>query len=148
MERMIMVPKHLAVALAEIGETEIPGPQSNKRISEYLEMVGMPSSDEIPWCSAFVDWVVGQVHIAGTHDAAARSWSLWGRQCSPRLGSIVVLKRGSQPWMGHVGFLLDSGGGMVRLLGGNQRDRVGVNAYAKSRVITYRWSDDFEHIAI
>lgn len=142
------IPVHIVLALNEIGQAEIPGPQSNERISEYLETVGMPSSDEIPWCSAFPNWILKQRNIQGTNDAAAISWEAWGRACDLRIGSVVILKRGAEAWMRHVGFLLDSSAAMIRLLGGNQLNRVGINAYSKSRITAIRWSDDFEFVKL
>ena len=45
------------VAKKEKGTREFPGPKSNKRILEYHSTCKMKAdSDEVPWCSAFVNW--------------------------------------------------------------------------------------------
>lgn len=142
------LPVHVVIAMNEIGTHEMPGPLTDQKIAAYLETVGMPSEDEIPWCSAFVNWLVRQVGLNGTDDAAAISWQTWGRKTFPRMGSIAVMHRGGESWMRHVGILLDSHAGMVRLLGGNQSDRVGIKAYPASRFTAFRWDDRFEYVTL
>jgi len=139
-----MIPKHLGLALNEIGVTEVPGPGDNPRISEYLSSVGLPSSDSIPHCAAFVNWVLKKSYVEGTGSGMARSFLYWGYSIStPKLGCIVVLKRGVDPRKGHVGFFLDESRGFIRILGANQGDRVGINAYSKLRLLEYRWNQKF-----
>jgi uncharacterized protein (TIGR02594 family) len=134
-----MIPRHLDKALCELGQQEIDGSEANPRISEYLETVGQGSSDEIPWCAAFVNWCVPQ----GTNLASAKSFLNWGyRIDKPRLGCIVILNRGTQPWMGHIGFYMDEVGDYIYLLGGNQSNKVSIRGYNKNRLRGYRWSDE------
>lgn len=134
-----MIPKHLDIALNEIGVTEIPGSGNDPRIAEYLKSVGLPGRDVIPHCAAFVNWCLEKAGFEGTGSGLARSYLRWGFQCPPMLGCIVVLKRGIDPTKGHVGFFLDESRGFIRILGANQGDRVGVNAYSKLRLLDYRW---------
>lgn len=139
-----MTLKHLSVALEEIGTAEVPGAGNNPRIVEYLTSVGLPGRDVIPHCAAYVNWVLAQVKIKGTGSGMARSYLYWGYEISkPRLGCIVVLRRGLNPKKGHVGFYLDHSGGFIRILGANQGDRVGINAYSAARHLSYRWTTAF-----
>ena len=133
------IPQWLEIAFAELGVHETPGANSTARIAEYLKTCRLGPSDEIGWCSAFVNWVFCQCPIIGTNSGLARSWLMWGETCDPRLGAIVVLKRAAFAGSGHVGFQLDFHDGILYVLGGNQGDRVGVSRYLETDVLGYRW---------
>ena len=136
------IPYWLTVALTQVGTTEIPGPESNSKIDGYLKTVGMPSDDDIAWCSGFACWCLEEAGFKSTRKPNAQSF-LHSRNFikldEPRLGCIVVLKRGTEPWMGHVGFWLDMYRRYIRLLGGNQANRVGINNYKEDTVMGYFW---------
>jgi uncharacterized protein (TIGR02594 family) len=135
-----MCPRHLIIALDEIGITEVPGPGNNPKIAEYLKAVDLPGNDAIPHCAAFVNWCLGQAGVPGTRSALARSFLNWGfRINKPQLGCVVVLSRGTDQSKGHVGFYMDSNHGFIKLLGGNQGDRVGINEFGLWRILEYRW---------
>ena len=136
------IPTWLCIALNEIGQAEVEGKAANPRILDYLKTVGVTSSsDEVPSCSAFVNFCLIESGLEGTKSALARSFLSYGISLQKAtLGCIVVFKRG-EPWQGHVGFLLDEHQGLVRLVGGNQLNRVGVNNYKKADVLSYRWPD-------
>ena len=117
----------LEIAIAEIGVSEVAGSGSNPRIVKYLQSTtlsgNMASSDETPWCSAFVNWCVEQAGYAGTDSAGARSWLKWGQGTDkPVAGCVVVFKRGAPP-NGHVAFFVSMTSDSVRVLGGNQGNR-------------------------
>ena len=134
-----MIPKHLIIALGELGQAEVPGPENNPRIAEYLTSVGLPGVDSIPHCAAFVNWVLKKAHLPATGSGLARSFMYWGYDIGePRFGCIVVLRRGVDPAKGHVGFFMDKSAGFIQILGANQGDRVGINAYSKLRLLSYR----------
>lgn len=136
------MPAWLAVALDEVGTKEIAGDEHNPRIVEYHKTTTLAaSSDEVPWCSSFVNWVMKQVGIKGTRSAAARSWLTWGRPLSePVYGCIVVMRRGKAPAAGHVGFYLEPvGTDYIRVLGGNQSNQVNAATFRRSTVLAYRW---------
>jgi uncharacterized protein (TIGR02594 family) len=131
------------IAQHELGVTEVPGPGDNPRIVEYLKSttLGSPDNrnDETPWCSAFANWCMEQAGIKGTNSAWARSWLNWGREPTDEEwgeGIIVILERGANS--GHVGFLDDWDDNRVRLLGGNQGDKVGYAWFPMDRVLGYR----------
>lgn len=134
------VPAWLLVALKELGTKEVAGRISNPRIVEYHKATSLRATDdETPWCSAFVNWCMVQAKIKGTNRANARSWLDWGTEIeSPEYGCIVVLKRGSSKWQGHVGFLVGVEGNKIKILGGNQGNSVSIASFKKSDVIGYR----------
>lgn len=138
-----MDPIWMARARREIGVKERPGQKHNSRILEYHNATRLHAAeDEVPWCSAFVCWVMEGSDIASTRSAAARSWLTWGEKLdAPRPGCVVVLSRQStdNPKSAHVGFYVGDDGDSIRVLGGNQANQVCVRPYAKDRVLGYRW---------
>jgi uncharacterized protein (TIGR02594 family) len=133
-------PAWLTVAQGELGVSEIPGSKDNARIVEYHQATSLNASDdETPWCSSFVNWCLSQSGYKGTDNAMARSFLNWGRVIAlPQKGCVVVFKRGKPP-QGHVAFFLEDAGMGIRVLGGNQGDKVSTTSYPKSDVIGYRW---------
>lgn len=131
------------IATAELGihEDALPG-QHTPRILEYHKTTTLKAStDETPWCSSFVNWVMIRAGHKGTNSAAARSWLEWGTKLtSPREGAVTVLKRktaGTDSATGsssgfHVAFYVSSSATHVRLLGGNQSDQVKYSNFALS----------------
>ena len=72
------------IALKELESTvrEVEGSADNSRILDYLRTTDYPNvglHDEVPWCSAFVNWCLKEAGIEGTNSAAALSWLSWGR---------------------------------------------------------------------
>jgi len=149
---MIYIPSWLESAIFEMrkGITEIPGEGHNPRILEYGTAVDLTvTTDEIPWCSNFVNWVFMDLEMERTRSARARSWLRWGdRLTVPALGCVVILQRGTgeQPGPevidapGHVGLLtgMDEPG-TVTLIGGNQSNKVCERTYPFSRVLAMRY---------
>lgn len=134
-------PPWLEAARQEIGVYEIPGPdQNNERILEYLRTTSYPQdglTDEVKWCSAFVNWCLKKCGISGTREAArAASWHRedWGVSLNaPRVGCLVVYSY-------HVGFYVgDESTASLLLLGGNQSDEVNISTFPKHGVLSYRW---------
>jgi uncharacterized protein (TIGR02594 family) len=129
------------IAARELGEREIAGTKSNKRILEYWKGVGTMDQDETPWCSAFVNFVLRSAGYAITGRANARSWLDYGVPLDqPQYGAITVFWRDSiQGPFGHVAFYLADRGVDVRVLGGNQQNAVAGGLYARVRLLGYRW---------
>ncbi|MEM0926563.1 MAG: TIGR02594 family protein, partial [Planctomycetota bacterium] len=139
------------------GIKEIVGEKHHHRIMEYFRtcdnLYATPNKarytekngeEGVKWCSAFVNWCVGQVGITGTRNARALSWLQWGRPLKePQVGAIVVMK--TSRWR-HVAFV-DEHRGRLMMLGGNQRptnggsgpDRVSYRALNHSIILGYRW---------
>lgn len=153
---MIYEPPWLQAARdeARAGVLEIPGEEHHPRILAYHSTCTLKAtSDEVPWCSAFVNWCfwsVGIVHRANS--ARARSWLNWGVKLNPdypAFGCVAVLKRGGpgQPGpavidaQGHVGFFVDRPTPTeVIVLGGNQSNQVCERTYPVERILGYRWA--------
>ena len=115
------------IAAAELGVHETPGADATARILEYTKHTTLDAqSDEVPWCSAFMNFVVDTAGFTGTHSAAAMSWEDWGVALDePILGCIVV-------WDHHVTLCdhPDISNGIVRGLGGNQSNSVKVSRFS------------------
>lgn len=98
----------------------------------------------IPWCAAWMNMVLDESGMQTTGSLMARSFLAWGRPVSgePKIGDVVVLRRGRNRDSGHVGFfygfVVKDGAKMVALLGGNQGKAVGISYYPISKVIAYR----------
>lgn len=128
-----------AIAWGERGVEEFAGPRDNPRVLEYQRAtdLGM-QDDEIAWCSCFVNWVMMKANQPRTRSAAARSWEHFGRRLDqPERGCIVVFERGD-PSHGHVSLFVSREGDMLRVLGGNQGNRVQISRYPAARVVAYR----------
>lgn len=138
----ILQPDWLTLAQTQIGTHEIAGAKHNPQILEYHKTTKLKATtDEIAWCSAFVNWCITKSHKVGTDSAAARSWLSWGQPLKmPQLGCVVVLKRGKNPAQGHVGFYVGGTAGKnLKILGGNQGDQVCIQTFPENLAIGYRW---------
>jgi uncharacterized protein (TIGR02594 family) len=134
----------MKIAQAELGihENALPG-QHNQRIIEYHKTTTLKAkTDETPWCSAFVNWVITTSGFKGTNSALAKSWLNWGKKLdNPVFGAITIIKRksaGSDAATGsstgyHVAFYTSATEGRVRLLGGNQSDQVKYSNFSLSK---------------
>jgi uncharacterized protein (TIGR02594 family) len=137
--------KYLEIALPEVGTKEIAGPKATPRIVEYAKHTSLKAtSDEVPWCSAFVNWVVDKAGDKGTGSAAARSWLDWGKvvpmdEIEP--GDICIFDRKdkSNPNAAHVTFYVETlVGGFLRCVGGNQGDMVKMSNYGVDKLLGIR----------
>lgn len=148
--------RHLVTSAYEIAEQyigtkEIAGVADNPLVVAMLKLdAGWPESDEVPWCSAFVNWIAWQLNLPRSQSLRARSWLNVGTAVS--LGNaeqgmdVVILKRGKgeQPGPevikapGHVGFYSYHGLEYIHLLGGNQGDKVSIGKYKMEDVLDVR----------
>lgn len=143
----------------ELNVTEIRQPgRHNSRILEYHRTTTLSradaGSDETPWCSSFVNWVMLQAGYRGTDNALAVSWLRWGQALEePRRGAIMVVRRKSRGGDratgsssgNHVGFFVRSTATHFTLLGGNQGGgwRVTESDYRREayHILGCRWPD-------
>jgi uncharacterized protein (TIGR02594 family) len=133
-----MIPDYMQIAIKEIGISER---DRRCRVYGYCRIIGV-RGEIVPWCSAFLCWCMHEAGIEHTHSGLARSWLNWGKVITkPFPGCIVIYRRGVG-WQGHVNIFLDRHAGLVRGVGGNQRRRVGVNAYPAITVLGYRYLED------
>ncbi len=137
--------KILKIAIAELGQKEISGPEDNPTIVNYAKDAGFAwvDDDETPWCSIFVNWVAKKAGLKGTNKANARSWLLTGLNvdATPEPGDVVIFWRGDpNSWQGHVGifFGFSIDGERVYCLGGNQGNQVSVSAYSIDNILGFR----------
>lgn len=135
-------PPWLAAAWAELGQREIAGSADNARIVAMYRDAGHPeiTHDETAWCAAFLGACLSRAGISGTRSLMARSYLAWGSATGEgRPGAVAVLSRGSDPALGHVGFLVGECDRGLVLLGGNQGDAVSVAIFDRSRLLGLRW---------
>ena len=134
----------LKIAFNELGTEEITGSEHNPEVLKYAKETGIKgvTTDEIPWCSTFVNWVAWKAGLQISKKANARSWLNVGiKTTSPEPGDIVVFWRESpQSWKGHVGIFLgfSLNNKRVYCLGGNQGNRVSVSAYRTNTVLSFQ----------
>lgn len=132
----------ISVALRLYGQAEIAGAKNNPLIVSMLKrLLSWARSDEISWCSAFVNYVAEEAgYDTEKATAAARSWLNVGEKVTtPRLGDVVIFWRVSKTdWRGHVAFYINEDEDYIYCLGGNQRDRVDISMYSKERLLGFR----------
>lgn len=136
-------PPWLKDAFAHLGTTEKPGRESNELVLEMFEASGHPEvrDDETSWCAAFVNWIASRHGIAGTDQLTAQSFLKWpGKVAKPRRGDVVVIKRGTEAWQGHVFFWLAEEGESIWGIGGNQGKigAVTVSKFPKAKLLGIR----------
>ena len=133
----------MQIAEAELGihEDSLPG-HNNQRILEYHKTTTLKATtDEVAWCSSFVNWVMTRAGYHGTNSALAKSWLDWGGTLrAPKVGAITVIRKkgatsdvatGSTTGF-HVAFYVSSTPTHIRLLGGNQGDQVKYSSFPMS----------------
>lgn len=127
---------------------ELSGKASNPLITEcYKAVDGLKNPEMIDdsktaWCSCYVNKKIQDAGGKGTRSPLARSWLKWARESKGNPGDIVVLRRGTSSWEGHVGFLVSKGLIYVEVLGGNQSNEVNISKYLRINVLGYRTSKD------
>lgn len=142
----------LIVARSYLGLEEIAGREHNPGIVQMLRAVApWATSDEIPWCSAFVFEVALRLGLPRPQQnpARARSWLTVGKavglhDAKPE-EDVVIFKRGGShagPEVldapGHVAFFMSLLPGQVEVLGGNQGDAVSVARFHQADVLGVR----------
>lgn len=139
------------IAQRFVGVKEIAGTASNPLVLGMLRLDSeWPTGDDVPWCSAFVNFITWLLRLPRSKSLAARSWLVIGKaialdKAEPGF-DVVILKRGGidEPGPdvlkapGHVGFYAGRQDGRVIVLGGNQSDRVCLESFPESRVLGVR----------
>lgn len=141
------------IAQRWVGTKEIQGLKDSPMILAMLRLDGTwPEHDEVPWCSAAMNFMAWILRLPRSKNLAARSWLKVGRpvlEHEARVGwDVVVLKRGgdNQPGPevtenapGHVGLFAGwESSDRVLVLGGNQGDSYNVSAFDRSRILGIR----------
>src|SRR3990167_1531042 len=140
--------------LAELSKFEGKNEVKNsKEINAYIRDA-LPAAwkydvRNTPWCAAFANAILikcGIIKNSIKQPLLARGFLNTGEIIhTPKLGDIVVLKRGSSTWQGHVGFYVkDYDEDQIIVFGGNQfnsrtgqADQVNKRVYSKDRVLGY-----------
>ena len=134
--------KAVLAALLMYGESPIAGPKANQHLLDFLAATSYPkgTSDEVPWCSAFLVWIFQQCGIKTNATAAAISWLGFGSQISePVIGDVVVLGWPvSGPINHHVGLFIREVADGIYILAGNQDNTVDIALWKKQDVLGYR----------
>jgi uncharacterized protein (TIGR02594 family) len=151
-----MTPRPLSITpymLAErfVGMGEISGPKNNPFILWAHGLCDIKeATDEIPWCSSFLNAIFWQLRLWRSKSARARSWLAGGMpitlaEAAPGF-DVVVFQRGAgaQPGPdvldapGHVALFAGFDRDVVLALGGNQGDQVSIGRFAQDRVLGVR----------
>jgi uncharacterized protein (TIGR02594 family) len=125
-----------------VGLKEIVGSRHEPKILEFFAEAGHPGihDDETAWCAAFVGAMLRRAGYSSSGALNARSYLNFGTKLAkPTPGCIVVFKRGSSSWQGHVAFFIADEGDRIRVLGGNQGNAVSIASYSKADLLGYRW---------
>lgn len=142
-----MTPDWLEHARTRLGTSEVPGPGFNPWIKGmWLSLKGGEwfwnaygkDDSKLPWCGGFCAWALQRAGQSfPSKYASALAWLEWGTPCGPELGAVAVLKRKGG---GHVGFVdaVSPSGQHVRLVGGNQNDKVSAEWFPFDRIEGYR----------
>ena len=143
----------LAYKIAErfIGIDEVPGKEDNPQILAMLKLdMDWPDGDEVPWCSAFVNYITWLLRLPRSKSLRARSWLEVGIPLDiddAQIGDIVIFNRGGGPQNpdiidapGHVGFFarLVRDDNVVEVLGGNQSNTVKLSRYSLDDLLGVR----------
>ena len=137
-------------AWSHIGLHETKGRGATAEIVGMYAKAGHPevTSDEVPWCAAFVGACLKDAGLPNTGSLLARSYLDYGTKLdAPKVGCIAIFKRGAPP-SGHVAFVTGWGAGNVRVLGGNQGDAVSEANYREADVLGYRWPPEKPPVAV
>lgn len=138
------------IAIGELGQREFSGDDANPRIIAYMATAQPEfASDERPWNSQFVNYVLNRAGKTGTNSGMARSWLSWGKDAiaevgDPVVGSVVVASRDNIPGGGAAGFYLGTApDGGVRMLAGNICKEVSIVSVPEDKILGYRLPADW-----
>lgn len=142
---------HYDLAERFVEIKEIGGDLDNPQIMAMLKLDNSwPEHDEVPWCSAFVNYICWLARLPRSKSLRARSWLTIGKPValeSAAVGDVVVFQRGTDDGIdvinapGHVGFFAGCEGKWVEVLGGNQSNTVKVSRYPRSQLLSVRRLD-------
>lgn len=127
---LLVTPAHaesvVEVARSQLGKGEIGGNNRGPEVKKYTR------GQEVPWCAAFVSWVLLHSRSAGKsrgYILAARSyWQIYSdKRCQfPSAGDIIVFSRGTH--YGHVGIVEKVRGNSITTIEGNVSEVPGTSA--------------------
>jgi uncharacterized protein (TIGR02594 family) len=132
-----------------VGVKEVSGTLDNPQIMAMLQLDNTwPQHDEVPWCSAFVNYICWLLRLPRSKNLTAQSWLSVGQAIAGKdlkVGyDVAILNRPeASAEAGHVGFYagLDdysANAKLIYLLGGNQSNSVNVLSFPTSRILGLR----------
>lgn len=137
-----------------LGRKEVRGMLDDPLIMEWLRLDHeWPSHDEVPWCSAFINWICWNFWLPRSKSLMARSWLLVGEKVpypirAKKGWDVAVFKRGDHPQpgpevtdaKGHVGFFhsYNKESQLITILGGNQNNQVGIKKISERDLLGIR----------
>lgn len=147
--RLIERAYQAALVDLKLDWSEREGQESNPLISECYKAVDglgnpeMIDDSKTAWCSCYVNKKIQDAGGKGTRSAAARSWLRWGTEVKePKVGDIVIFKRGKSKWQGHVAFIHEVLPLYIICVGGNQMNKVCIARYSDRSALGFRTSKD------
>ena len=112
--------------------------QERRDRQEIKDLIGVDPV-RYEWCAAFVNAILESNSLPTSNTVSrypltARSFLKLGEKVyEPIEGDVVIFPRGNQGWQGHVGFYVGTeeinGIDYYWILGGNQNDKVSIEAY-------------------
>jgi uncharacterized protein (TIGR02594 family) len=134
-----------------IGVKSVNGAASNAQVLAMLQLVTPTvNDDDVPWCSAFMNYIAWLLRLPRSKNLLARSWLSVGVTVgmdSAEVGfDVVILKRKGpdEPGpenltaFGHVGLYAGREGDLLWVLGGNQNETVSITTFPVSRLLGIR----------
>ena len=135
----------LAEGLTLLETRKKLGPLGPRGLIRLLDRIDSTVPLGFPWCGIFVSHCLKTTlpsHQPPPRYARAKPWLQWGHSSQPQVGALLVFWRlHPKTPLGHVGFYWREDESSFHVLGGNQRDRIGIHRYAKHRLIGVRWPD-------
>lgn len=134
-------PPWLREIFALEGLKEIVGSKDEPKIVAFFAEARHPDvkDDETAWCAAAAHAMLGRAGVKGTGKLNARSYLDWGTKVTkPQRGDVVVIKRGTSTWQGHVFFWLGETADRIWGIGGNQGNAISVASFPKTALLGYR----------
>jgi uncharacterized protein (TIGR02594 family) len=140
----------LEVAKRFIGLKEVPGTAANPQIVAMLELEDKSiQSDEVAWCSAFVNYVTFLLGLPRSKSLAARSWLLVGTpvalaDAKPDCDVVIFKRAGGTEGPevinapGHVAFFVAELPNGIQVIGGNQGNAVSISTFPKEQLLGVR----------
>jgi uncharacterized protein (TIGR02594 family) len=119
--------------------------QDRKELTMLFNDSSIPPIDpgRLPWCAAFANAILNRLGYEGTNSLMARSFLHYGSPTKqPKVGDIVITKRGNGSLAGHVGFFEGyeevDGVKYVKIFGGNTDKMVSTGWFPVTAVLGFR----------
>ena len=148
--RLVMQITPYQLAERFIGTQEITGQLDNPQVMAMLKLdMDWPEHDEVPWCSAFINYITWMLRLPRSKSLLARSWLEIGEYITiheAKCDSDIVILNRETPFVGannltakgHVGFYAGLTGYSVYILGGNQSNKISVAKYDATDILGVR----------